>query len=123
MYYDACLLLPSTDNLCKQFVPSSGMTKMFDTLIINLDFFCETKDWQTSESMKITHHPASREPRTNYGRLNTYHFVCGTMSCAKSSLHWSIIHYLIFWAWFGNVYPMYIVQSINKREDDIGVSI
>ena len=22
-------------------------------------------------------------------------FVCGTMSCAKSSLHWSVIHYRV----------------------------
>ena len=26
-------------------------------------------------------------------------FVCETMPCAKSSLHWSIIHYQVTWEW------------------------
>ena len=29
------------------------------------------------------------------------YFVCGTMSCAKTSLHWSVIHYADFERQFG----------------------
>ena len=42
------------------------------------------------------------------GRLKICGFVCETISCAKSSLHWSVstIRWLLLtiWVWFGNVY-------------------
>ena len=33
------------------------------------------------------------------GSLNTFNFVCGTMSCAKSSLHWSVVRYQVTFKW------------------------
>ena len=38
-------------------------------------------------------HQLFGERRFECGRLNTFNFVCGTMSHAKASLHWSVIHY------------------------------
>ena len=39
------------------------------------------------------------KPRISCGRLNTCDFVCGTMSHAKSSLHWSVIHNQVTFEW------------------------
>ena len=99
-----CLLLSSADNLCKQFGPRSGPTKcpagsgpkLFDTLMVFLNNFSKKlifkKISSRQNSWKITQHAKSwnGKPRFICGRLNIWGFVCETMSCAKSSLHWSV---------------------------------
>ena len=75
----------------------------FDVLIIFLKELFEKEDLkknqQTSKSMKnyparkeLNGHKLKGKPRIICGRLNTCGFVCGTISGAKSPLHWSVKH-------------------------------
>ena len=58
---------------------------------------------------RMTNYPACKKlnlrllllgkPQIFWGRLNTCSLVCGTVSHAKSSLHWSVIHYQLTFDW------------------------
>ena len=57
-------------------------------------------------------------------------FVCGPMSHAKLSLHWSIVHYQVTFEWFnsgsetsigsGQNKPNIIFLELDKRQPTLG---
>ena len=102
------VLVPSADNLCKQFGPSSGPTKrparsgskLFHTMVFLKELFekvhFEKKNHEKLPSRQgVKYANCKVNLRFFCGRLNTCDFVCRTMSHAKSSLHWSVMHYQV----------------------------
>ena len=57
--------MPSADNFCKQFGPRSGLTKLFDTLMVFLKEFFKKVDFEINQQTTIKHEKLRKMPKVN----------------------------------------------------------